>query len=113
MEYLRQSVDLLVETPLLKRPEEILAQRREMVEGLSRRMGECMQHRLTREQGRLSALSGTLDALSPLKVLSRGYAIVKKDGQVIKRASDVSPGDRVAIRLAEGALSAEILGKGE
>ena len=61
-----------------------------------------MQHRLTREQGRLSALSGTLDALSPLKVLSRGYAIVKKDGQVIKRASDVSPGDRVAIRLAEG-----------
>ena len=113
VEYLRQSVDLLVETPLLKRPEEILAQRREMVEGLSRRMGECMQHRLTREQGRLSALSGTLDALSPLKVLSRGYAIVKKDGQVIKRASDVSPGDRIAIRLAEGTLSAEILGKGE
>ena len=113
MEYLRQSVDLLVETPLLKHPGEILAQHREMVEGLFRQMGERMQHCLTREQGRLSALSGTLDALSPLKVLSRGYAIVRKDGQVIKRESDVSPGDRVAIRFAEGALSAEILGKGE
>lgn len=113
VEYLRQSVDLLVETPLLKHPGEILVQHREMVEGLFRQMGERMQHCLTREQGRLSALSGTLDALSPLKVLSRGYAIVRKDGQVIKRESDVSPGDRVAIRFAEGALSAEILGKGE
>ena len=64
VESLRQSVDLLVETPLLKHPGEILAQHREMVEGLFRQMGERMQHCLTREQGRLSALSGTLDALS-------------------------------------------------
>ena len=61
----------------------------------------------------LAVLAGTLDALSPLRVLSRGYAMVTKEGRVLKSAGEAAPGDKVAIRLAEGELSAEILEKGE
>ena len=65
------------------------------------------------EDVRLAVLSGTLDALSPLRVLSRGYAMVTKEGRVLKSAGEAAPVDKVAIRLAEGELSAEILEKGE
>jgi exodeoxyribonuclease VII large subunit len=50
-----------------------------------------------------------LDALSPLAVLSRGYAIADHDGRVLHDAADVSVGDRVRVRLARGALVAEVL----
>ena len=48
-----------------------------------------------------------------MRVLSRGYAMVTKEGRVLKSAGEAAPGDKVAIRLAEGELSAEILEKGE
>ena len=45
----------------------------------------------------VKVLSGTLDALSPLRVLSRGYAMVTKEGRVLKSAGEAAPGDKVAI----------------
>lgn len=54
-------------------------------------------------RGRLSELSSSLDALSPLSVLGRGYAIATRaDGRALRRAIDVEPGARVSIRLHEG-----------
>ena len=69
---------------------------------------------IAQKEERLAVLSGALDALSPLKVLSRGYAVVQgQDGTLLKQAKAVQPGERVQIRLAEGCLSAEILDRRE
>ena len=55
-------------------------------------------------------LAGTLDALSPLKVLSRGYAIATDDtGHVIKEASELQPGQAVGVRLGSGSVTAQVL----
>ena len=113
MEYLRQSLDLLVQDSPLASPQEFLLPRREQVYSLAQGLEQGLQRRLEREQKRLAVLSGTLDALSPLKVLSRGYAVVTGERGVLRKASDASGGDRVTIRLGEGSLSAEILDKGE
>ena len=113
VEYLRQSLDLLVQDSPLGLPEELLQGRREALEDCTARLAQGLRGRLLGEQKRLAVLSGTLDALSPLGVLSRGYAMVTKEGRVLKSAGEAAPGDKVAIRLAEGELSAEILEKGE
>ena len=49
-----------------------------------------------------------LHALSPLAVLDRGFAIVEKDGAVVRDARTVAAGDRLRVRLATGALAVAV-----
>jgi exodeoxyribonuclease VII large subunit len=59
--------------------------------------------------GRLAALRRELEALSPARVLERGYAVVSTaDGTVVRRAAQVAPGDRVEISLAAGRLASRV-----
>jgi exodeoxyribonuclease VII large subunit len=57
---------------------------------------------------RFAAVSARLDALSPLAVLSRGYAIVYRepDGVIVRRAREVRPGDALRLRVSEGEIEA-------
>ncbi len=56
---------------------------------------------------RLALLAGTLSSLSPLDVLMRGYAIVRDDrGRVVRSPVDVSPGERIHIRVSDGEFTA-------
>ena len=50
-----------------------------------------------------------LDALSPLKTLSRGYAIATKNGKVIKSVNEVKHDDEVDIKLIDGIAKAKII----
>ena len=59
---------------------------------------------------RLAAQSGQLDSLSPLKVLSRGYSLTRRTGEdgLVRRAEELSIGDRVTTHLAEGSIDCRI-----
>ncbi|MCH7867051.1 MAG: exodeoxyribonuclease VII large subunit [Myxococcales bacterium] len=61
-------------------------------------------------RGLLAAQAARLDSLSPLAVLGRGYALVRRgvDGSIVRRAEDVDAGDSLAIRLAEIELDATV-----
>lgn len=61
---------------------------------------------LRREQ--LKGMAGKAQSLSPLAVLSRGYAVVSKDGRAVKDSAEVGVGDSVDIRLQQGAVTAQI-----
>ena len=52
--------------------------------------------------------AGKLDTLSPLAVLSRGYAVATRDNTLIRHASDVSCGESISIRLARGSLDCKV-----
>ena len=66
-----------------------------------------------RADGRLAAELRHLHALSPQRTLERGYAVVTQaDGSVLRDAEDVSVGDVVTARLAQGVLSASVVGAG-
>jgi len=63
-----------------------------------------------RAASRLGVSAGRLEALSPLSVLARGYAVCWNDDRstVVRRASQVAAGDRVRVRLSEGELQCEV-----
>lgn len=59
-------------------------------------------------RARLGELAGRLDALSPLRVLARGYAIALKDGRALLEAGDAEVGDALRVRLSRGELEVEV-----
>jgi exodeoxyribonuclease VII large subunit len=59
-------------------------------------------------RNRLTALCGKLDAMNPLAVLARGYAAVGKEGRTVTRAAELSRGDQIEIRFADGCVGAVI-----
>jgi len=69
---------------------------------LEERAHAGMRRRLDRSASALGDLAGRLAALSPLRVLERGYALATVDSQVILDAASVSPGDRVEVRVSKG-----------
>jgi exodeoxyribonuclease VII large subunit len=73
------------------------------LEAAARRHIEAMRRRFAGDVARLSAMS-------PLEVLARGYAIATNEaGRAVRHARDVSPGDRIAVRVHEGALLATVV----
>ena len=73
------------------------------------RLGDLMQGQLVRKQQRFGALSAALDAMSPLKVLGRGYAVARNEaGGILKTYRDVAAGDAVTVTLGEGGFTARV-----
>ncbi|MDR5899149.1 exodeoxyribonuclease VII large subunit [Halomonas vilamensis] len=76
---------------------------------LIRRLDSAMRRTLTSQQARLTSAARELNAISPLAVLGRGYAIAQDEsGQVVRRAQDTQPGQTLKLRLGEGKLSVEV-----
>ncbi len=72
---------------------------------VTRAFAGAAQVGVSRADRRLAALAGKLDALSPLKVLGRGYSIVyKEDNRVAASVSDVGPGEKLTVRLSDGTV---------
>ncbi|WP_404416174.1 exodeoxyribonuclease VII large subunit [Vreelandella aquamarina] len=79
------------------------------LERLKRRLQNAMDLQLERHQTRLSSLARELNAVSPLAVLGRGYAIAQDEhGQIVHSAADTSPGQTLKLRLGEGRLSVAV-----
>lgn len=87
-----------------------IAQWRERTRSLERRLQAAQHHQLERSRERLGALARTLETVSPLATVSRGYAIVQRpdDGAVIRNATDLQPGDPFTTRLAHGRIDGRV-----
>ena len=74
------------------------------------RLAEATRRRLGDEHRDLSGLAGRLDAMSPLKVLSRGYAIATstKDGRAVRDACELTRGETLQVRVGAGSFTAEV-----
>jgi exodeoxyribonuclease VII large subunit len=70
---------------------------------------QSIRLRVIGARGKLSFLDGHLAQLSPLKILDRGYAIVEKDGRIVKTPEDAPTHSEVNIRIAKGHLRGRIL----
>ena len=71
---------------------------------------EGIEARFQEARERLGLMAASLDALSPLAVLQRGYAIAQdSSGKLLRDASAVTVGDEISVRLAKGRLKTEVL----
>lgn len=99
----------------LKAPaDQVRIQRLELQHWRSR-LEQAMWNYLADRQEALAVLSGRLDALSPLAVLGRGYAIVRQlpSGELLKSVGQVSQGDRLQLHLIDGEVEAVVSASGE
>jgi exodeoxyribonuclease VII large subunit len=72
-------------------------------------LATAAQKLLLRKQGQFDRLLHQIEALSPLAVLNRGYALVfDASGAILRNASEVNPGDQISARLAKGTVSATV-----
>lgn len=95
----------LAESRVLKNPAESVELRRTEVDGLSVSLAAAVSRRTEREKERLAALSGRLDALSPLAVLSRGYAAVfSASGKAVPKAAEIRENEKITVRMADASL---------
>jgi exodeoxyribonuclease VII large subunit len=86
--------------------------RRHRVEVVTHRMEGSMKLRLRRAHDAFARIAHTLDAISPLAVLERGYAVcLNAEGKVVRSAEGVALNDSVEVRLHEGSLIATVTGK--
>ena len=115
LELLRQRLRRLSERPVLRSPEGSLQQKELLLELLRQRLERAAAAAVEKRQRQFAALSGRLDALSPLKVLARGYAVATRQEQVLHSVAQLSPGEEIRLRLSDGtALCAvERIEKGE
>jgi len=92
--------------PVLSDPLREIDRREESVTALAERARRCFAAGLQRASDDVGHLSGRLLALSPAATLRRGYAIVQsRDGRVVRRAADVTAGERLMVRFAEDQLT--------
>jgi exodeoxyribonuclease VII large subunit len=89
---------------------EVIAGLRTRIVQADGRLRERVTHRRLAAAGRAGALGARLDALSPLAVLARGYAVCWNDARtaIIRSAASVRPGDRVHVTLSEGELPCRV-----
>jgi exodeoxyribonuclease VII large subunit len=94
----------------LNRPHERLKQLREKVERLKHYSQLHILKQIKENQAKTAQLMHQLDALSPLKVMQRGYSLVYRHHQneLIKSVQQVQPGDLIRIRLADGQIMSQI-----
>ena len=81
---------------------------RSRLEGLGRRAGTAVDERRVRAAARVRELARALHAVSPNRTLERGYAIIYRDGGIVRDAREVAPGDAISARLARGRLAAAV-----
>jgi exodeoxyribonuclease VII large subunit len=75
---------------------------------LEARLQAAVQRRLDGAGRGLGGLAGRLEAMSPLRVLDRGYALATARGHVLTDAAAVAAGDPVRVRLARGAFDCRV-----
>jgi len=91
---------------VLQSPKYYIEDRRIHMDRLAEKLMSSMQRQVFKKRERYTRLAASLDAMSPLKVLGRGYSIAHhENGTVIKTAAEVSPGDRIKIRLQKDEIS--------
>lgn len=94
---------LLQNNPAFKMFHNTLRDKQIEVDSLLSDMQSAMEMIISTKQKEFMQNTAKLDALSPLKVLSRGYAVARKeDGGIVKSVRDVSQGEKINLKLSDG-----------
>lgn len=110
----RQHLNVLSQSPALRSPTGYIEQREKSLELLKNRLIAAQNQSITRKNQRYIAAVSKLDAMSPLKVLTRGYSMAQTEaGEVLRSVRQVELGERISVLLSDGKLSATVMDKKE
>ncbi|MFA5959460.1 MAG: exodeoxyribonuclease VII large subunit [Tatlockia sp.] len=104
----QRTLHTLSSTLNTKNPMAFLQQTKAAVQALAQDLLRCMQGQYNAERARFGAQIATLQAVSPLATLERGYAIAQHNKTVLLTSQQVNPGDKITVRLSRGRLACVI-----
>ena len=99
---LRQRLDTLSKSRVMRQPDAYLQQQELHLEMLRQRLEHSGEVVLAKNRQRFERTAAKLDALSPLKVLGRGYAMITREDSVIRETAQLAPGDAITVSLSDG-----------
>ena len=106
----RVHLNALSASPGLQSPMGYLQQRRKSLQMLRDRLSASENHQISLKKQRFIGYTSKLDALSPLKVLTRGYALTQQeDGTVIRSVKHANVDDRIRVTLGDGSITAKVI----
>lgn len=105
----RKQLTILSQSPSLQSPDQYLLQKRKNLDLLNGRMQAAQNSSIHVHKQRFIAATAKLDAMSPLKVLTRGYAMAQTDdGNLLRSVNQVRLGSNVSLQLSDGTLEATV-----
>ena len=104
---LRKRVERLRTHPVLTDPSVYLRYPRQSLFAAKDKLLLTYTHGLAAKRSALAQYAASLDALSPLSILTRGYAIAEKEGHLIRKTDDIAVGEAFKLRLSDGVIDAE------
>ena len=104
---------LEVQTARLRACAQLAEGRRHRLDALASRLTRAGARLTARDQGRLAVLTRALEAVNPNAVLSRGYAVIRRDGEAVSSAAALRPDDLIDIRMRDGGARARVLDAGK
>ncbi len=105
----RQRMERAASRYAFRHPETALRERAQRADDALARLVTLLRHRLGLLRESLSGAGRRLEALSPLRVLERGYSLTfAADGRLLRSVAGLSPGDTIATRLHAGRLTSQV-----
>ena len=109
LRHARQCLNVLAQSPALVSPTGYLEQWKQSLEHLKARMIAAQTQQIQRKRQRFIGETAKLEAMSPLKVLTRGYSIVSSDdGTVLHSIQQTASGKEIHVKLSDGSLRATV-----
>lgn len=109
VEIMRLRYEKCIQSRIFKEPLRDINDNYLKIESLVKGLENTIKIKQKEGKTRYLELISKLDALSPLKTLTRGYVLAEKNGKIIKSANEVNIGDKIDIRFKDGKKKAEIL----
>ncbi len=104
-EYLKNAL----EKKVMRSPEAYIQEKRLLLDFLSEKLASNTGLKIVKTRESFSRLTAALDAMSPLKVISRGYTVATtSEGIIVKKKDDVSSGDKIDIRVCDGTINCTV-----
>jgi exodeoxyribonuclease VII large subunit len=109
LEALRKHLDTLASKRVMNDQTAYVQDKRMELLHLQQRLGDLSAAQISRKRERFASLAASLDAMSPLKVLGRGYAVARgENGEILRSAGDVELGDHIQVKLGRGILGCTV-----
>lgn len=108
----REQLDRARSSPFLQSPLRSIQEKRLLLDYQQQRLVHGMERQVQASRERAGRLAAALEALSPFRVLGRGYSIAQKeDGTVLSSIEQVTAGEGLSLRLADGLVTCTATGK--
>ncbi len=103
-----QRIDEIAEKSVLSNHESFFSEYILKIDNLKKDISVSYENLLKNRMARLAVQTGRLDALSPLAVLARGYAVASMNGSVINSVKNIIQNDKISVSLSDGVLNCSV-----